>query len=271
MAEDKKSSGRFAEFEEYDDEPVSEKYKRPTVFGTVIRVIFYALIILVNCAVIFRVCMADDPDDVTAPVINDTLIEAYKSSDDFKIYTQTVFDMYTPDGVFYSTGMFYSPDADQVQITVRYNVRTMTEALIREELDIDDENMVTDEMRAQSKYGKITPDEVRDGEFFAFRLSDDSENLYTPTKVEKNNRFLYVYYTLTFDNIEMEADLEDVDLKAENVKVSNNSNLYINLYTLHDGIADFEKDPVGSMKIYSNERTSDEYKLSGSEKSALSK
>ena len=212
------------------------------------------LIMLHMMVAIFRVCMAEDPSSITSLYITENLKEAYKESDDFTVYEQTVYDMFTEDGVFYSTGMYYCPAAEQVQVSIRYNVRTMTEALIREELGIEKDKMITDDMRSQSKYGSLTSNDVKKGEFFAYRLVDDNGNVYKPATVNKTNRLLYVYYTFTFEGVETEG-----------------TNLYIELYTLFDGEANFDKAPVGRMKILSSERTVYEYELSGSEEAELSR
>lgn len=253
MAEENNIQKKYAQFEDYD-EPISEKYRKPTVFGTIIRVIFYSLILIVNAAVIFRVCMAEDPGKISSLYITEDLKEAYANSEEFTVYTQTVYDMYTEDGVFYSTGMFFSPEAQQVQISVRYNLRTVAEALIREDLDIDKEKMITDEMRAQSKYGSLTGSDIKSGEYFVYRLADDNGNIYSPTTQEESSRFIYVYNTFTFNKVALE-----------------DTNLYIEIYSLHDGEADFDSEPVGRMKIYSKERSANEYELSSKEKTELSK
>ncbi len=245
----------YEDFESYDDIPASEKYSKPSVFGTVIRVIFYALILLVNCAVIFRVCMAEDPKSVSKPEINDALREAYAESSDFAIKTQTVYDMYTEDGIFYSTGMFYCPAAEQLQVTVRYNYRTMPDVLIADDLGLgfDTVEELTEEQREQSKYNSLSGDDIKSGEYFAYRLTDDEGNIYEPSNKTKLLRFLYVYQTLTFDGV-----------------VAEGTNLYIELYMIRDGEADYSA-PVGKMKVYSCERELLDYGLSDAEKKELSK
>lgn len=245
----------YEDFESYDDVPASEKYKKPTVFGIIMRVIFYSLIMLVNCAVIFRVCMADDPKSVTSPEINETLREAYAESDDFIIQTQTVYDMYTEDGIFYSTGMFYCPSARQLQVTVRYNYRTMPDVLISDELGLgfDTVEKLSDEDREKSEYNSLSADDVKENEYFAYRLTDDDGNIYEPSSKTKLPRFLYVYQTLTFDGVDAEG-----------------TNLYVELYMIRDGVPDYSA-PVGRMKVYSTERELDEYELSASEIKELEK
>ena len=185
----------YEDFESYDDVPASEKYSKPSVFGIIMRVIFYALIMLVNCAIVFRVCMADDPKSVTSPEINDVLREAYAENEDFLIQTQTVYDMYTEDGIFYSTGMFYCPSAHQLQVTIRYNYRTMPDVLISDELGLgfDTIEKLSDEDREKSEFNSLSASDVKGNEYFAYRLTDDNGNVYEVSSKTKLPRFLYVY------------------------------------------------------------------------------
>ncbi len=252
---EQKEKRTYEDFEDYDDVPASEKYSKPSVFGIIMRVIFYALIMIVNCAIIFRVCMAEDPKSVTSPEINDVLREAYAENEEFSIKTQTVYDMYTEDSIFYSTGMFYCPSASQLQVTVRYNYRTMPDVLICDELGLgfDTVEDLSEEERTQSKYNSLSGDDVKNSEFFAYRLVDDSGKYYEPSNKTKLPRFLYVYQTLTFDGVNAEG-----------------TNLYIELYLIRDGEPDYSAS-VGRMKVYSLDRELGDYKLSRSEEKELKK
>ncbi len=245
----------YEDFESYDDIPASEKYSKPSVFSVVMRIIFYTLIMIVNCAVIFRVCMADDPKSVTSPEINEVLKKAYAENGDFSVKTQTVYDMYTEDGIFYATGMFYCPSASQLQVTIRYNYRTMPDILISDELGLgfDTVEQLSDEEREQSKYNSLSGSDVKNNEYFAYRLVDDEGKIYEPSNKTKLPRFLYVYQTLTFDGVEI-----------------TDNNLYVQLYMIRDGEPDYSV-PVGKMKIYSTERELSDYELSGSDIKKLKK
>lgn len=256
MSEKKISPNHIYEnFESYDEIPASEKYSKPTVFGTVMRVIFYSLILLINCALIFRVCMADDPKSVSSPVITDAFRVAYaEDSDNFSVKTQTIYDMYTEDGLFYSTGMFLCEAAEQLQVTIRYNYRTMPDVLICDDLGLGFDTMekLSDEERELSEYNSLTGSDIKNSEYFAYLLKDDDGNVYEVSSQTKKSRFLYVYQTLTFND------------------VPEGSNLYIEIYMIRDGGVDYSN-PVGSMKVYSKDRDLEEYKLSSSEIKELKK
>lgn len=255
MSQKNNSTHIYEDFESYDEVPASEKYSKPTVFGIIVRVVFYALILLVNCALVFRVCMADDPKSVSSPKINDVLREAYSAdSKNFSIKTQTIYDMYTEDGLFYSTGMFLCESAEQLQVTLRYNYRTMPDVLICDDLGFGFDTMekLSDEEREKSEYSSVSASDVKNGEFFAYRLKDDDGNVYELSEKTKITRFLYVYQTLTFDGV-----LEG-------------SSLYLEIYMIRDGVVDYSV-PVGSMKVYSKDRELLDYKLSNSEIKELGK
>lgn len=250
------------DFEEYE---VTEEH-HPSKGGIIVRVIFYALIIAVNCAIIFRVCMAEDPGIVKKLAINEPLRAAYsESKDDFKVYKQTVFDMYTSDGLYYSTGLFYCPAANQLQISVRYNVRTVDSALVGSPQNDAIVSFMTDSgafppsrisgevlKRFAASNISVSEDDIKNGDLFAFRLTDDLGNFYLPSDDADVSRILYVYHKLTFDGLTDEE-----------------TNFYVEIYPKYGGIPDYET-RLGRMKVYSIDREREEYSLSGSEKSKLS-
>ncbi len=238
----------------------SEKYSHPSLFTRIIKWIFTALVLFVCAAIVFRIWMAGDPKAVKNLTINDTLREAYQSDEEnFAVYTQTIYDMYSDiyedtdlytnqnTGYFYSSGLFYIPSAGEIQVSVRYNVRTLSTMLSKNGYDED-----------------MSQSEIMNGEFFAFRLTNenddgvlaDGEYYVVPASSEKLTRFFYVYYCLTFDGLTVE-DGEDY---------------YIEIYMLdEDGEPDYDS-CVGRMKIYNTStRELLEYDLSSSEKKELSK
>ncbi len=259
MAEKK----RFIDdFEEYE---VTEEH-RPSRGGTVVRVIFYLLILIVNCAIVFRVCMAEDPKAVKSLKLTDALRAAYaEEGDKLTIYTQSVYDMYTSDGVYYATGLFYCPAAGELQIALRYNVRTADGAIV----GTPEGDAVAAALYESGVFGMpssssrivmhevastvtLSEAEMRDSDFFAFRLTDGEGHYYVPDSTEKLTRILYVYNKLTFDGLEE----EDVDY-------------YIEIYPIYGSSPDYSK-VLGRMKVYSTDRSREEYTLSGSEKRKLS-
>ena len=250
------------DFEEYE---VTEDH-HPSRGGLVIRFIFYGLILLINAGLIFRVCMAEDPGSVSSLAINDTLRAAYaESKDDFHIYTQTIYDMYTSDGIYYATGLFFCPSADELQVAIRYNVRTADAAVkwtsenetvvaLLEQSGLFPISKLSGHVLRDSVGHNISLSEskMRGGDFFTFRLTDDFGNYYNATADKKVSRILYVYHKLTFD-----------------VLTDEKTNFYVEIYPLKDGDPDYTT-VLGRMKVYSVDRSSNEYKLSGKEKSQLS-
>lgn len=250
------------DFEEYE---VTEDH-HPSRGGLIIRSVFYSLILLINAALIFRVCMAEDPGSVSSLEINDNLRAAYAESEkDFQVYTQTVYDMYTSDGIYYATGLYLCPAADELQIAIRYNVRTADAAVkwtaenetvvaLLEQSGLFPISKLSGQVLRDSVGRNITLSEskMREGDYFTFRLTDDFGNYYTAASDKKVSRILYVYHKLTFDGLTDE-----------------NTNFYVEIYPLYNGTPDYNT-VLGRMKVYSIDRSSNEYKLSGKEKSQLS-
>ncbi len=251
------------DFEEYE---VSEEH-HPSKFGYVVKWIFFLLILFANGALIFRVCMAEDPRAVKSLAVNDALRAAYREyGDEFEIKTQHVYDMYTSDGIYYSTGLFYIPKARQIQVAVRYNIRTADGVVA----GTPNNDMLVDVLESirffppspiangvfvhhARSHVDISASDMRSGDFFAFRLVDDSSNYYTPTSSVKTTRMLYVYHKLTFDGVPEDG-----------------TNLYIEIYPLYGGLPDYTT-VLGRMRVYSIERSADDYAISSSLKKELSR
>ena len=251
------------DFENYE---VTEDH-RPSRFGYFMKWIFFGIILIANAALIFRVCMAEDPKFVKSLSVNDRLRDAYAvSPDDFVIVRQSVYDMYTPDGLYYSTGLFYIPAANQLQVSVRYNVRTADQAMTGTSANnnvvemLDDIGFFYDLTSIHGnllEYAKenvtISPDDMRSGDYFAYRLVDSNGNFYEPTTSEKYTRLLYVYHKLTFDGVPAEG-----------------ADFYVEIYPMFGSTPDYD-DVIARMQLYSLERNSDEYKISSSLRKELSK
>jgi len=100
---------------------------------------------------------------------------------------QVVRNNMTPDAYFSFSDVCYAPSADQVQLTLRYNVSTLEH--VKKDLELE---------------------ELSEGEPFIFRLADDKDKVYAEycyTSAEKSflGKPRYEYRRLLFSGIEMDG------------------------------------------------------------------
>ncbi len=214
----------------YDDK------KKKRGFGTVVRIIFYLFLLFVNGAIILRVCMYNDPKKIENLAATPRVREAYDAFDgNLTINTQQIYDMYTIDGHFYSTAFYYIAEAEEIQVAVRYNVHALEGFFTENGFD-----------------SEPTAEQIRENEYFAFRLKDSYGNYYDPTFKESSSRFMYVYKKLAFDGIKVLNGKFDIEI-----------------YPIYNGTPDYDT-VLGTMTIYNPELLTETYKLTKSDRERLS-
>ncbi len=157
----------------------------------------FALLILclvaLIAALVFRIFIAEHyPKDTVRIVFTDSLTEYYHKTDDFKVYTQ---DLRTPyddakNGSFFADGLYFIPDAEHLQITLRYNessLKTVAEKYGREELSPSD---------GLFRYA-LTVSYNSDAEGTDFRT-------YESSYMKESDAFMYHYTKLAFDGVSFE-------------------------------------------------------------------
>lgn len=218
-------------------ETISYDYKKKkSRLGTIIRIIFYLFILFLNTAIILRVCMYNDPKKIENFAATPRAREAYAASDgSLTIYTQEIYDIYTKDGHFYSTAFYYIAEADEIQVAIRYNVHALEGYFIENGYD-----------------SEPTAEQIRENEYFAFRLKDSYGNYYEPAFTEGSSRFMYVYRKLAFNGI-----------KVLNGKFG------IEIYPICNGTPDYDT-VLGTMTIYNPELSTETYRLTRSDRERLS-
>ena len=187
--------------------------------------IFIALVLLLLIGfIIFRIwIMESHPAAMEELSFNETLRAHYSEvGRDMKVYTQDIRIPYddSDEGYFFAHSLFLIPDADQVQITVRFNRSTVK--------------------KMQELYG----DAVADENSFSYRLSDSQGNVYLPSDTEKDSRFLYRYRKLTFDGVAFPLPSEVVLTEKEDG--TKEGGFYMTVDIMLEGISE----PIGRIPIY---------------------
>ncbi len=158
----------------------------------------YALLIiclaLLVAAIIFRIFIAEHyPKDTVRIVYTDALADYYEKNDEVKVYTQKLRTPYdsAQNGSFFADGLYLIPDADHLQITLRYNESSLE--------------------TVAEKYGKEESIPLSDGLFryvLTVSYNKDAEGTdyrtYESSYMKESDAFMYHYTKLAFDGVSFE-------------------------------------------------------------------
>lgn len=147
------------------------------IFKRILKYIVLAIIVILNGALVFRVCMADDTSVLNKIAANETVKSAYSSlGDDFVVEDYIVAEKMTQNGEFSAYAMIYIPSAKQLQVTVRMNDSTL------------------------EKYSLNSVDQIQ------FNLSDAQESINFESSRMYEKKYMYNYMRLVFDNVTLPED-----------------------------------------------------------------
>ncbi len=221
------------------------------IIGKIIKYAFFALIILVNGVLVFRMCSSGEPSSMKVLMVNDNTLAAYaKSGDDLDLFYQNQ-DRITRgennSGYFSVQQVVFIPEAQQVQVLVRYNNSTLR-ALAK------DFNLESIPDRAENlfdvtiiKTTDLTPDTTEDNanaEFLA------KERFY-PSEMIMDEKNIYNYRKFIFDGVSTEDAV----------------GIFVDIY--YNQQIDYEAKSYGTLCIYDNETLNTVYKLTSADKKAL--
>ena len=192
---DDNDSGNYDPFE--DDPRYKRYYKIKKIVKIILKSIGGMCIFSVLAILLFRVYSIQEPDIASKYLWNQKGIDAYNASDEFKVYGQKISsyiwtdpndpsvsktierDSFNEDETMRVTNIRYTPEASQLQVTLRWNQNA--------EEDVLD----TYDQEALPK-----------GEIFYFLLTDDKGNTYGEVSFTKGSRYVYTFRRLLFDGID---------------------------------------------------------------------
>ncbi len=191
--------------------------------GKVFKITFKTVILGISLFIygffMFRLCTMDDPKEMQKILWNDVNRAAYAADPaGFEAYDQEPDTIITPNGTFWISGVVHLPDANQIQITIKFNDSTrdhLKEWLKKKEL-ADDSFAVPEEP-------------------FDYSLIDNNGVRYHPSSVATATKQNYNYRRLVFENIDMNTVTD----------------LYADMYYLGD--IDYAAAPYGSLKVWDSD------------------
>ena len=219
---------RYGDYDELDDEPSGEKNR----IASLLKGLIIAICFLVVGLMLFRVALFNYyPREIKEIYFDDELTELYNNNGGkISAKTQTLRAPYDdPDfASFFADNLIIIEDAEQIQLSVRYN------------------SSVFDSI--EEKYG-VRLDSESEG-LFTFELErvpfKDSKNAYTVGElehIEKDGALMYTYYKLVFDGVELLGDDEPdwIRLKITLADVPEADPYYILIYENTETYSAFEE------------------------------
>lgn len=218
------------------------------IIGKIIKYSFYFVIIAINAIMLWRIFFSGDPSEIKPLIANEKLVSVYnEKGNDLVLKTQKQKAL-AESGRFSVTDCVFIPEADQIQITVRYNNSTLRR--LAEDFELSTVPEKKDELFDITvvKTTDLTPENDEDN---LKRENLKEERFYPTGKSKTAYTSLYTYKKFIFDNIEWEDAV----------------GLFLDIYYVGD--MDYSDTPYDALCIYDALMDMDERSLSGADKRAL--
>lgn len=226
--------------------------RAPRLPGLIVKALVVLLVFSVNATLLFRMCTSGDPAAIRTLSVNEHTREAYAIyKDELILRYQNQASITISEqsyGYFSVTQCVFIPQANQVQIVVRYNNSTLShlkeDYSLAELPDRNEDHFDVTLVRTTDK----TPHDASDN-----LLPDAIEkNRYFPSSVRSEQTSLYNYRRYVFDGV----TLEDLTL-----------GVFVDVYYNND--IDYEKRSYGTLCLYDREMPWIDYSLTRADRAAL--
>ena len=184
--------------DEVENSP-DEKKKGPV--GRIINICLTVALFTFIFAIMLRMCQADHKE-----LKNLAKTEAYENAFSISqdVRTHVAGSEFSENGAIYAYSYVYIPDASYLQITVRYNNRHIDEVI----------SAINENEKNQNGENSYTVDDI--GIYYTFTDSTGKE--YTPTVINKAEKFNYTYFQLEVTDIDFDTDALSVNMILENIE-----------------------------------------------------
>ena len=186
------------------------KYAKITV-----KSLFVLLIIFVYALLFFRMCSVDDiPDEFKDLYIDDSLKGLYNSENGSEKFIYQDLTKYNTDkdsyGYFSAASVVIIPEADQVQMIIKYNISPLEHVKEKYDLSVSIDRNRTDTFELSLVVKSATEQIVEKAEEGQELPDYNNENNYTlsryyPTKTEFVNAGRHNYIRCVFTNVNMDS------------------------------------------------------------------
>ena len=225
------------------------------IVGFVFKTLFSLLILGVCAILLWRIFFSmNEPNGVSTIYVNQPLKEAYEEhGEDLVLKYQNQFSMtYSEEnaGYFGISQYVIIPEADQIQVVLRFNNATLTH--IKEDFGLAETPKKGDPELLDLSLRHITdltPDNKSDNE----ELSSLDIKRIQPSYVTVDTTALYTYYRIVFDGV--------------SINESAVSNVILDIY--YNDTVDYNEKAYGSLLLYDNLADWFDYDLTREDKKAL--
>ncbi len=233
------------------------------VFGWVIKSLFMLIVFSVCAFLLWRVFSSDNPDSMKTISVNDSIYEAYNRGEgELYMFSQEQDIITRGDdnaGYFSVTQTVFIPEANQIQVVLRYNnstIRYLTEDYglantpLREEDLFDVSLFFSVDLTPENKEDNATISETGTR---TFRCSS--------TLVERDQKNLYNYRKFVFDLDECGEELKELVDSGLLLAV------YADVYYVED--INLDEEAYGTLCLYDYVTEKNEVKLSSGDRKAI--
>ncbi len=224
--------------------------KAGKIVWKLIKAFFWLIIFAVNVIMLWRVLFSGDPSEIKPILVNEQTLSAYeKVGDELRLEVQMQRTI-TESGRFSVTDCVFIPEAEQIQITVRYNnstLRKLTEDFELEKMPNREEELFDVTL---VKTVDLTPENPEDN---TIKSTLREERYYPSAEPKTAYKTLYSYRKFIFDNVSYEDAV----------------GMFVDIYYVGD--KDYTDTPYDALCIYDALMDIEARELSGADKRALKK
>lgn len=220
------------------------------IVGNIIKYSFYFVILAINLIMLWRIFFSGDPAEIKPLIANEKLVSVYREQgSDLVLKTQKQKAL-AQSGRFSVTDCVFIPEAEQIQITVRYNNSTLRR--VKEDFELkevpDRKSEIFDVTVVKTT--DLTPEDDEDN-LDRDRLKE--ERFYPTSEAKTEYTRLYTYKKFVFDNIVLDDAV----------------GLFVDIY--YNGDMDYFDSPYDVLCIYDANMDMEDRALSRADKRALEK
>jgi len=226
--------------------------RAPRVVGTILKLFFVLVIMSVNALLLWRMCSSEDPSAIKILMVNDRTRAAYAENGDALLLQYQKQPSITREeknyGYFSVTQCIFIPQANQVQIVVRYNNGTLkhlaedyglAEVPARDSTLFDVTLVMTTDQTPENREDNADPSKLEETRCYASEIRSEATTLY------QYRRYIFDGISLTDQTVGVFADI----------------------YYLGD--VDYSESAYGTLCLYDDESPWIPYRLTSADRRAL--
>jgi hypothetical protein len=232
------------------------------LMGCLIKLLFGLLIFAVCGFLLWRIFSSSTPDSLTDISVNDAIYEAYEADGELGAFRQeqgTITRGARSPGYFSITHTVFIPEANQIQVVLRYNNSTIRN--LTRDYSLESEPDRSEELFDVNLFFSVdlTPENTEDN---AILTEEGTRTFRCSSKlVSSEEKSLYNYRKFVFDLDECGEDLEEL-LNSRTLLA-----VYADIYYVED--MDLDTEAYGTLCLYDYKTKTEDVELSRRERESI--